>query len=59
MVTHDMDSLWRVADRILLLADARIAAEGTIHDLVVSGNAVAQQFFHGPRGRAAGASHDQ
>ncbi len=59
MVTHDMDSLWRVADRVLLLADSRIAAEGTIHDLVESGNAVAQQFFHGPRGRAAGASHDQ
>jgi len=59
LVTHDMDSLWRVADRILLLADARIAAEGTIHDLLASDNAVAKQFFHGRRGRAAGASYDQ
>ena len=59
LVTHDMDSLWRVADRILLLADARIAAEGTIHDLLGSDNAVAKQFFHGRRGRAAGASYDQ
>jgi phospholipid/cholesterol/gamma-HCH transport system ATP-binding protein len=59
LVTHDMDSLWRVADRILLLADARIAAEGTIHDLFGSDNAVAKQFFHGRRGRAAGASYDQ
>ena len=59
LVTHDMDSMWRIADRILLLADARIAAEGSIHDLIASGNQHAQQFFHGPRGRAVGASHDQ
>jgi phospholipid/cholesterol/gamma-HCH transport system ATP-binding protein len=59
LVTHDMDSLWRVADRILLLAEARVAAEGTIQDLVNSDNAHARRFFHGPRGRAAGASHDQ
>jgi phospholipid/cholesterol/gamma-HCH transport system ATP-binding protein len=59
LVTHDMDSLWRVADRILLLAEAKIAAQGTIQDLVASANIHAQRFFHGPRGRAAGASHDQ
>jgi phospholipid/cholesterol/gamma-HCH transport system ATP-binding protein len=59
LVTHDMDSLWRVADRILLLADAKVAAQGTIKELVESGNSAAQQFFNGPRGRAAGASHDQ
>jgi len=58
LVTHDMDSLWRVADRILLLADARIAAQGTIHEVVASDSIAAQQFFHGPRGRAAGAAHD-
>ncbi len=59
LVTHDMDSLWRVADRILLLAEAQIAAEGSMRDLVASDNAHAQRFFHGPRGRAAGVSHDQ
>ncbi len=59
LVTHDMDSLWRVADRILLLADAKIAVQGTIQELVNSGNIVSQQFFHGRRGRAAGAMYDQ
>lgn len=58
LVTHDMDSLWRVADRILLLANSRIAAEGTIKEVLASSNEVAQQFFHGRRGRAAGVSHD-
>ncbi|HLF31744.1 MAG TPA: ATP-binding cassette domain-containing protein [Xanthomonadales bacterium] len=54
LVTHDMDSLWRVADRVLLLADGGLAAEGTIHELVESNNVVARQFFHSRRGRAAG-----
>jgi len=58
LVTHDMDSLRRVADRILLLANAGIAAEGTIGDLVDSQNEVARQFFQGRRGRASGAVHD-
>jgi len=58
LVTHDMDSLWRVADRILLLSDGRVAAEGTIHELVDSDNEVARQFFHSRRGRASGAAYD-
>jgi phospholipid/cholesterol/gamma-HCH transport system ATP-binding protein len=58
LVTHDMDSLWRVADRILLLSDGRVAVEGTIHQLVDSGNAAARQFFHSRRGRASGAMYD-
>jgi len=55
LVTHDMDSLWRIADRILLLADAKVAIQGTIHELVDSNNEVSRQFFHGRRGRASGA----
>jgi phospholipid/cholesterol/gamma-HCH transport system ATP-binding protein len=58
LVTHDMDSLWRVADRILLLSDGKVAAEGTIHELVDSANPVARQFFHSRRGRASGAMYD-
>jgi phospholipid/cholesterol/gamma-HCH transport system ATP-binding protein len=59
LVTHDMDSLWRVADRIILLADGRVAAEGTIRELVESKDEVARQFFHSRRGRASGANYDQ
>jgi phospholipid/cholesterol/gamma-HCH transport system ATP-binding protein len=58
MVTHDMDSLWRVADRILLLDDAKIVAEGTIRELVASDNRAARQFFHSRRGRASGEMYD-
>jgi ABC-type transporter Mla maintaining outer membrane lipid asymmetry ATPase subunit MlaF len=54
-----MDSLWRVADRILLLADGMVAAIGSIHELVDSENEIARQFFHSRRGRASGAMYDQ
>lgn len=54
LVTHDMNSLWTVADRVLLLADAGIAALDTIAALTQSSNPVAQQFFNSRRGRAAG-----
>ena len=59
LVTHDMDSLCRVADRIILLADARIAVEGTLPEILESSHAAARRFFHGRRGRAVGATHDQ
>ncbi len=55
LVTHDMDSLWRIADRVLLLANARIAVEGTLQQVVESDNDIARQFFHSRRGRASGA----
>lgn len=56
LVTHDMDSLWRVADRVTLLGDARILAEGTMAELAVSDDPAVEEFFQGPRGRAAQAS---
>ena len=59
LVTHDMDSLWRVADRILLLAEGTVAAVGSIRQLVDSDNQVAREFFHSRRGRASGAMYDQ
>ncbi|MEL7451175.1 MAG: ATP-binding cassette domain-containing protein [Pseudomonadota bacterium] len=56
MVTHDMDSLWRVSDRVVLLGDARILGQGSMQDLKASDDAAVQRFFGGQRGR--GAAHD-
>jgi phospholipid/cholesterol/gamma-HCH transport system ATP-binding protein len=53
MVTHDMDSLWRVADRVVLLGQARILGYGTMEELAGSGDPLVRDFFQGPRGRAA------
>lgn len=53
MVTHDIDSLWRVADRVLLLGNARVLGHGSMTDLIQSDDESVQRFFQGPRGRAA------
>jgi phospholipid/cholesterol/gamma-HCH transport system ATP-binding protein len=52
-VTHDMDSLWQVADRVALLARGRVVIEGTMADVSRSDHDVARAFFAGRRGRAS------
>ncbi len=57
MVTHDMDSLWRVADRVVLLGDKRILGYGTMKELANAGDAQVRRYFSGPRARAAAHEH--
>ncbi|PWB62660.1 MAG: ABC transporter ATP-binding protein [Deltaproteobacteria bacterium] len=54
MVTHDLDSLWRVTDRVAVLGNGRILGIGTMEELSRMENPLIQPYFHGPRGRAAG-----
>jgi phospholipid/cholesterol/gamma-HCH transport system ATP-binding protein len=56
IVTHDMDSLWRIADRVILVGEARLLATGTMPELAVSKDPAVMKFFQSPRGRAAKAS---
>ena len=53
MVTHDMDSLWRVADRVMLIGEGRLLASGSMPELAASRDPAVARFFQGPRGRAA------
>jgi len=52
MVTHDLDSLYAVCDRIAVLLDKRVVA-GTMEELLSYEHPWVQEYFHGPRGRAA------
>jgi phospholipid/cholesterol/gamma-HCH transport system ATP-binding protein len=52
MVTHDLDSLYAVCDRIAVLLDKRVVA-GTMEELLSYDHPWVQEYFHGPRGRAA------
>jgi len=56
LVTHDLDTLWRVADRVVLLGERRLLADGTMSELARSRDPAVLRFFQGPRGRAARAS---
>lgn len=53
MITHDLDLMWRVADRVGVLGDGRILGIGTMTELSRSGHPLIREYFFGPRGRAA------
>lgn len=53
MVTHDMDSLWRVADRVVLLGNGRVLGDGSMSELARSTDPAVQRFFRSPRSHAA------
>jgi phospholipid/cholesterol/gamma-HCH transport system ATP-binding protein len=53
MVTHDLDLLWRAADRVGVLGDGRILGTGTMAELARSDHPLIHEYFYGPRGRAA------
>lgn len=53
LVTHDLDLLWRVADRVAFMVEGRIAGVGTMHELSKSEQPLVREYFYGPRGRGA------
>ncbi|HEX7969757.1 MAG TPA: ATP-binding cassette domain-containing protein, partial [Stellaceae bacterium] len=52
MVTHDLDSLVAICDRIAVLVDKRLRI-GTMSELLRDPHPWIQAYFRGPRGRAA------
>jgi phospholipid/cholesterol/gamma-HCH transport system ATP-binding protein len=53
MITHDLDSLVTICDRIAVLADKRVKLVGTLDDMLQSDHPWIREYFHGPRARAA------
>ncbi|MBI2286861.1 MAG: ATP-binding cassette domain-containing protein [Nitrosomonadales bacterium] len=53
MVTHDLDLLWRAADRVAVLGEERILGNGTMQELARSEHPIIREYFYGPRGRGA------
>ncbi|MDH5641775.1 MAG: ATP-binding cassette domain-containing protein, partial [Nitrospira sp.] len=53
MVTHDLDSLWRITNRVAVLGQGVVLGVGTMEELSQSDDPVVREYFHGPRGRAA------
>jgi phospholipid/cholesterol/gamma-HCH transport system ATP-binding protein len=58
IVTHDLDTLWTVTDRVAFLGEGRVIAMDPMPQLVKNHNPVIQAFFSGPRGRLAAQSYD-
>jgi len=53
LITHDLDSLYATCDRVAVLAEKKVIAVGTIPELLATEHPRIQDYFHGPRGRAA------
>lgn len=53
MITHDLDLLWQVADRVAVLADGRVQGVGSMAELARIDHPAIRPFFTGARGRAA------
>jgi phospholipid/cholesterol/gamma-HCH transport system ATP-binding protein len=50
MVTHDLDSLYSICDRVAALAEKKIIAVGTVDQLARTPHPWLQAYFHGERG---------
>ena len=59
MITHDLDLLWQVADRVAVLGEGKVQGIGSMSELSHMDNPAIRKFFGGPRGRAAQEQQEQ
>ena len=53
LITHDLDTLYAICDRVAVLAEKRVIAVGTLAEIERFDHPWVQEYFNGPRGRAA------
>jgi phospholipid/cholesterol/gamma-HCH transport system ATP-binding protein len=53
LITHDLDTLIAICDRVAVLGEGRMLATGTVDELRTFDHPWVQDYFGGPRGRAA------
>jgi len=53
LVTHDLDTLHAICDRIAVLAERKVLVTGTMHEMLSIDHPWVHSYFHGPRARAA------
>ncbi|NBB25557.1 ATP-binding cassette domain-containing protein [Porphyrobacter sp. SLTP] len=57
LITHDLDTLYEICDRVAVIAEKKIIAIGTIPELIATKHPWIEEYFGGPRGRAAHDAH--
>lgn len=57
MVTHDLDTLYTISDRVAVIAQQHVLVNDRIDIVAANQDAWVQAYFHGPRGRAAQQAH--
>jgi phospholipid/cholesterol/gamma-HCH transport system ATP-binding protein len=56
VITHDLDTLYEITDRVAVIADKKVVAVAPVHELENSKQPWIREYFQGPRGRAAAAA---
>ncbi|HEV2567442.1 ABC transporter ATP-binding protein [Sphingomonas sp.] len=59
LITHDLDTLYAICDRVAVLADRKVIAVGTIPELLALDHPWIQEYFKGPRGRLAAQAEER
>lgn len=57
LITHDLDTLYAICDRVAVLADGKVIAIGPIDELLATDHPWINEYFSGPRGRTARRGH--
>ncbi len=53
LITHDLDTLYAICDRVAVLADRKVVAVAPVQELETLDHPWVKEYFNGPRGRAA------
>ena len=53
LITHDLDTLYRICDRVAVLADRKVVVNAPLAEVERFDHPWVQEYFHGPRARAA------
>lgn len=53
IITHDLDTLWSVTDRVAFLGEGKVLCVDSMPHLIKNPHPLIQTFFSGPRGRTA------
>lgn len=59
MITHDLDLLWQVTDRVAVLGEGKVQGVGSMEELSHLDNPAVRKFFEGPRGKVGQREHKQ
>jgi phospholipid/cholesterol/gamma-HCH transport system ATP-binding protein len=58
LITHDLDTLYTICDRVAVIADRKVLINAPIDQVAGFDHPWIQEYFHGPRGRAAQAAQE-
>ncbi|HEU0154368.1 MAG TPA: ATP-binding cassette domain-containing protein [Arenimonas sp.] len=56
LITHDLDTLYTICDRVAVIGDRRVLVNAPLAEVERFDHPWVQEYFHGPRGRAAQAA---